>query len=192
MMKTLRLLMLTLLMAVTGTAMADTWVKTSAANLQTGDVVAIVDQTTATAMSNNNGTSKAPDAVAVTLNSDKSEVTGMTTSLEWTVTVADGKLQFAKGEDFLYCINNNNGLRVGSGQDNTFSITQDAEGTDFIVNDGQTRYIGVYKNNGTPQDWRSYTSINNNIKDCVVAFYKKTAGGGEVTLKDPEFQIQSR
>ncbi len=185
MMKTLRLLMLTLLMAVTGTALADTWVKTSPANLQSGDEVAIVDLTSGTAMSNNNGTSSAPSATVVTLNADNSEVTGMTTNLVWTVTVADGKYKFGTGESFLYCTNSNNGVRVGTNENNLFSFKQSEEGVDFLFNEATSRYIGVYNT----QDWRCYTSINNNIKATVIAFYKKTAGGGEVTLEDPKFKF---
>ena len=52
-------------------AWAESWVKTAVSELQSGDVVVIVDQTSATAMSNDNGTGKAPNATAVTLNDDK-------------------------------------------------------------------------------------------------------------------------
>ena len=176
--------MLTLLMAVTGSALADNWVKTSPADLKTGDVVAIVDQTTGTAMSNDNGTSAPPSATAVTLNADKSAITGtMANTLEWTVTISDGKYQFATGENFLYCTNTNNGVRVGTNSNNLFSFRQDDAGTNFLFNEATSRYIGVYN----AQDWRCYTSINNNIKGCVIAFYKKPAG--EVTLSDPEFKF---
>ena len=55
---------------------ADKWVSTAPSDLTTGDVVVIVDQTSSSAMSNDKGTSAAPIATGVTLNDDKSEITG--------------------------------------------------------------------------------------------------------------------
>ena len=50
---------------------ADKWVKTVPADLLTGDVVAIVDQTSSTALPNSNGESAAPAATMVTLSDDQ-------------------------------------------------------------------------------------------------------------------------
>lgn len=159
-----------------GTAWAaDTWVKTAPSSLQTGDVVVIVDQTSGKAMSNNNGTSSAPSATAVTLNGDKTEITSeVASTLQWEVTVNDGSYQFgvANSSNYLYCTQTNNGVRVGTNANNAFTV-YDNDGVDFLVNTATTRYVGVY--NG--QDWRCYTSINANIKNSVTAFYKKAPAG---------------
>lgn len=155
-----------------GTAWAaDTWVKTAPSNLQTGDVVVIVDQTSGKAMSNNNGTSSAPSATAVTLNGDKTEITSeVAATLQWEVTVNDGSYQFgvANSSNYLYCTSTNNGVRVGTNANNAFTV-YDNDGVDFLVNTATDRYVGVYNS----QDWRCYTSINANIKNSVTAFYKK-------------------
>lgn len=153
---------------------ADKWVLTAPADLATGDVVVIVDQTSSCAMSNDNGTSKAPTATAVTLNDDKSEISSeVNDNIQWTVTKDDGDYQFGVGDKYLYCINSNNGVRVGTNENNVFTLTTGGDNNaNFLVNSATSRYIGVYES----QDWRCYTSINSNIKLCVTAFYKKVAG----------------
>ena len=178
--KLLRFSLLSVLVMLCGTMVAaDKWVKTDPASLTTGDVVAIVDQTSATAMSNDKGTSAAPAATAVTLNDDKSEITGeVAENLQWVVTASEGSYKFGVSgtENYLYCTNTNNGVRVGTNENNSFKWIADAENTNstesFLVNEATTRYVGVYNN----ADWRCYTSIINNIKGTVTAFYKKTAG----------------
>lgn len=181
------LFLLCAVVAANSLSAADKWVKTSPSDLKTGDVVVIVDQTSGTAMSNDNGTSKAPAATAVTLSDDLSEISGdVAENLQWEVTISDGSYQFnvADTEDYLYCTNTNNGVRVGSNSNNAFTITTGGENNgDYLLNTGTSRYIGVYTNNGTPQDWRCYTSINANIKNCVTAFYKLEAGDTPVDTR---------
>ncbi|MBQ8463598.1 MAG: Ig-like domain-containing protein [Prevotella sp.] len=160
---------------------ADKWIKTATSGLASGDVVVIVDQTSSTAMSNDKGTSSAPAATAVTLSDDKSEIAGeVAENLQWVVTADNGSYKFgvAGTENYLYCTATNNGVRVGTNENNAFTITQGGDNNaDFLVNTVTTRYIGVYNT----QDWRCYTSINNNIKGCVTAFYKKTAAASTKT-----------
>ena len=158
---------------------ADKWVKTSPASLQTGDIVVIVDQTSEKAMSNNGGTSSAPTAVTVDFNSDKSELVetykAIEATIQWTVNVSDEGLAFyADDDNFLYCTNNNNGVRVGDSNDNHFFEIKDHNGVGFLFNKGTSRYLGVYNN----QDWRCYSSVNTNINTCVTAFYKKETTSG--------------
>lgn len=156
---------------------ADTWVKTDPASLTTGDVVAIVDLTTAKAMSNNNGTSAAPAATAVTLNDAKTEITGeVASTLQWVVTNTNGTYTFnvANTEDFLYVTKTNNGVRVGSGERNTFTIETGGDNNGYYLYNAITddvRYVGCYNN----AEWRCYGSINANIKVNNNAFFKKTA-----------------
>lgn len=155
-----------------------TWVKTDPTALTTNDVVVIVDQTSGKAMEAN-GTS-APKATDVTLKSDKSEISsGVIAAMQFKVTIGTTKIdnvdtrsyQFANGDNYLYCTNTNNGVKVGTNDANVFIIKKaDANSEeDFIFNTTQSRYLGVYNN----QDWRCYTTVNNNIKGTVTAFYKK-------------------
>ena len=161
-----------MLLFVSGNVWADeAWVKTEPSKLQTGDVVAIVDLTKGLVMTNSNGAGAAPAAVAITLNDDKTEVDEeVKETWQWVVTVGEEGFQFGvEGtENYLYCTNTNNGVRVGTNENNVFSI-KDA----FLFNNGQSRYIGPYNT----QDWRCYTSINNNIKGTEIAFFKKSVSG---------------
>ncbi len=179
MLKQLRYFFTFLLLAVANVGWADSWVKTAASDLQTGDIVVIVDETSGTAMSNNKGTSAAPAAV-------KFDATDVAESIQWEVTVTDDGYQFnvPGSEDYLYCTNSNNGVRVGSNANNVFTIF-DNSGVDFLYNSGTTRYIGVYNS----QDWRCYTSINANIRDCVTVFYKYSTEG--VTKKTATVTIDA-
>ncbi len=152
------------------------WVETAPSDLKSGDIVAIVDVTSSMAMPNNNGTASQPKTAEVTLSSDKAQITSdVADTLQWVVTVNSEttapSYQFgvANTEDFLYCTNSNNGVRVGTNANNVFTI-YDNNGTNFLLNSGTSRYLGVYNN----QDWRCYTSINTNIQGCVTKFYKKS------------------
>lgn len=150
-----------------------TWVKTAYTGLASGDVVVIVDASSKKAMSNNNGTSSAPSATAVSISTDGSTLTeAPNATLQWTVTVSDGSYSFAADGKHLYCTNTNNGVRVGDNNSNSaFVFKADDSGTAFLYNSATSRYVGVYNNS----DWRCYTSINNNIKDTVISFYKRVA-----------------
>ncbi len=165
----------------------DKWVKTAPSDLQTGDIVVIVDQTSSKAMSNNNGTS-APSATTVTLNSDKSEISStVSATLQWEVTKDGDSFQFGVSGDYLYVTNTNNGVKVGSGARNTFTIVTGGDNGGYYLYNGDSddsRYVGCY----SQSDWRCYGSINNNIKGNNNAFYKKTAASGAV---DPTVTISS-
>ncbi len=169
------LLVLLLVGSATGAWADDIWVKTNFSDLKTGDIVVIVDQTTARAMSNDKGTSNAPTAIAVTLNNDKSEITStVADNIQWTVTKTDGGLQFGVGTKHLYCINSNNGVRVGTNTNNVFSwklSDNDDSSENFLFHNATSRYLGVYNSS----DWRCYGNVNANIKETVTAIYKKTS-----------------
>ncbi len=171
-------LFLTAVVAVAASisAMAQTtWVETAPANLATGDIVVIVDKASSTAMSNDKGTSAAPDAVETTLSSNSS--TSVEASLQWVVSVSEGTYKFnvANTENYLYATNTNNGLRVGKNDNNAFIIENG-----FLKNKATSRYVGVYL---SKPDWRCYTNTTGNIKDTEIAFYKKVVSG--VVVADP-------
>lgn len=124
-------------------------------------------------MSNDKGTSGAPTAVAVTLNGNKL-ASAPASNLVWEMAKDNQSVRFMlpgqeQGQEkYLYFTNSNNGLRVGSNENNV--IVLDSESGYLTGSDGtQTRYVGVYNN----QDWRCYTSVNNNIRDQTFKFYVK-------------------
>lgn len=165
---------LSLLMMVMGLGNAfaeDTWVKTDPADLKTGDVVVIADLTSSRAMSNDKGTSAAPTAVKLTLSSDKTQITStVDDNIQWTFKRTDeGYLQFYATETtWLYSNNTNNGVLVGSSkQYMNYTIN-----SGFLYQISNYRYIGY--SSGT-NDWRCYTSINDNIKNNEIAFFKKVS-----------------
>ena len=177
-----KLLLTALLCAVFTPMWADSWEETAITSLSTGDVIVIVDKTSSMAMPNGNGTSNPPAATSVTLSGGKITST-VSDNLQWVITVDNGSYQFQKAdsdEDFLYVYANNNGVRVGKNSNNVFTMEDN-----FLKNTATERYIGVYQS----QDWRSYTTIHDNIKNTVIAFYKKVTGG--VTKPSPELQFNT-
>ena len=166
------LLCAVLLAGATSYAQEVTWVKTAITALSTNDVIVIVDQTSSKALSNNNGTSSAPAATSVTLSDDKSQITSdVAATIQWVITVDGSSYKFGVSdtENYLYCTNTNNGVRVGTNDNNVFTLDGN-----WLKNTGQSRWVGVYSD----QDWRCYTNTTGNIKGTVTAFYKKTVSGG--------------
>ena len=144
------------------------WVETDLASLTSSDVFVIVGNNGSNyAMPNNNVTS-APAAVAVT-------VVGKTLSgeigdnLQWNISgdAEDGYMFYPNGdsENWLYCTDDNNGVRVGTNDNKFFTVSDDG----YLSNTATSRYVGIYNS----QDWRCYTSINVNIADQTFKFYKK-------------------
>ncbi len=173
---TLKTLFLSVLLCVSSWAGAETkWVKTDITNLESNDVIVIVDQTSSRALSNNNGASNAPAATEVTLNGDKSEITSAVgNTLQWVVTVTESngtksyKFKVPSASNYLYCTNTNNGVRVGTNTNNAFKWATTSEGS-YLKETSNSRFVGVYND----QDWRCYTGTSGNIKSTVTAFYKK-------------------
>ena len=156
-----------------------TWVKTTPADLKTGDIVVFVDLTSSKAMSNNNGASSAPAATGVTLNSGKTEITSSVgVTIQWELTTsgtgASKTFMLAAGDDYLYVTKTNNGVRVGSGARNTFTVVTGGDNSGLYLynyddTESDARNIGCYNTS----DWRCYGTINNNIKGNNNAFFKK-------------------
>ena len=89
-------------------------------------------------------------------------------NLKWNLSIGeDGYTFYPNGEteSWLYCTSTNNGVRVGTNENNVFTMTPEG----YLYNNATSRYIGIYNR----QDWRCYTSINNNIKEQTFAFYKR-------------------
>ena len=151
------------------------WVLTPYGQLQTGDTVVILDKSTQCALPNNNGSSSAPSAVEFYLSTDQNSLADApAATLKWVVERNGDNYKFRKpgtDDEYLYCLGDNNGVRVGTGSNNQFTFENGGTNTvPFLKNTGTGRYVGVYANTG---DWRCYTSINSNITYNVISFYKR-------------------
>ena len=168
--KILSFLLLGLLLSIGNAWGEDEWVSTSLADLTSSDVFVIVGTNSNGnyAMSNDQGASKAPTAVAVTI-TDGKITSSVTDKIKWNISgnATDGYTFYPDGSTttWLYCTNSNNGVRVGTNTAKTFKIVDN-----YINHVNTSRYLGVYNS----QDWRCYTSINSNITGQTFSFYKKT------------------
>ena len=153
------------------------WVMVGLNDLTEDDVFVIVgvyDEDESSFAMPNNGTN-APSAVDVTMVGN-TLAGDIAENLKWNLSIGeDGYTFYPNGEteSWLYCNNTNNGVRVGTNENNVFTMTPEG----YLYNNATSRYIGIYNR----QDWRCYTSINNNIKNQTFAFYKRVDEGSLVT-----------
>lgn len=145
------------------------WVLTDIDKLSDTDIVVIVGKTDDDyyAMSNDKGTGNAPEAVKVTVTDNTlSEPIG--DNILWNISGngTNGYTFYPNGESekWLYCINSNNGVRVGDNTGKTFKIEND-----YLKHVATSRYVGIYND----QDWRCYTNTTGNIADQTLGFYRK-------------------
>ena len=163
------------------TPKTDSWELIDLADLEESDVFVIVGNNGSTyAMSNNNGTTNPPSAVAVTIEND--EITSdVDDNIKWNISgnSTDGYTFYPNGTTatWLYCTNSNNGVRVGTNDNKTFKID-----SEYLKHDATSRYMGVY--NST--DWRCYTSNGGNIAGQTFTFYKYV---NEVGVKKPVITV---
>ena len=79
---------------------------------------------------------------------------------------------YGNDKKVLVCGDDNNGLRIEAEATTTKDKVFYKDGpSGYFMNTGTSRYLGIY---GT-QDWRTYTSVNNNIKDQEFAFWRTAA-----------------
>lgn len=104
---------------------------------------------------------------------------------KWTFTGTNTAMTITNsGGDYLYGINANNGIRVGTTSDITWAFEVYNDG--FAMKNSNGRYCAIYVADGLPQDWRSYTSKNHNnyqINDGILYLYKK--GDARSALETP-------
>lgn len=169
-----------LLVLFGGGSYGQTWQKVELKDLTSGDVFVIAEiQKSSYAMSNDNGASKAPSAVRITLSEDGTTIkSSVTENLMWNVgkgKVENSYIFYPNGDNkkWLYCINDNDGVRVGGTNDNKTFVLKTDNSNNYLglFNTTQKRYVGVYSSS-TKQDWRCYKTVNNNIKGQQIAFYK--------------------
>ena len=148
------------------------WEKVAIGDIESTDVVAITMTTsngTIYALSSANGTSSAPAAVVVTANGN--QLAGeVAENLQWNISNNSGNLTiYPNGttSTWLYCTATNNGVRVGTNANKTFTI--DAS-SGYLKHTSTSRYVGVYT---TTTDWRCYTNTTGNTANQTLAIYKK-------------------
>lgn len=148
------------------------WELTTLSNLTASDIFVIVcNNGDNYALSNDNGTSSAPTATSVTITEDKI-TSAVADNLKWNISgnATDGYIFYPNGSTttWLYCTNNNNGVRVGTNAAKTFTVDQG-----YLKHTGTSRYVGVYNS----QDWRCYTEYTAaNIENQTFSFYKYAEG----------------
>lgn len=163
---------------VTGLTVTDpvvsTWQVIAPSDLVTGDVVVLTMlKNSVYYAAPNNGGNNAPTATVVAVTNNKLSNAPAET-LQWTVTVVkEGVYQFSVGSNYLKCTDTNNGVKVGTDDYNTFDINTTNEKqylhtTESMTNAENGRYLGIYNT----QDWRCYSSVNNNIKDGSLVIFK--------------------
>ncbi|MCR5849745.1 MAG: InlB B-repeat-containing protein [Bacteroidaceae bacterium] len=150
------------------------WLKTNLEDLKEDDIFVIVGND-AYALPNNGGTTNAPAATAVTVSGDKI-TSDVSITLRWNISgdASDGYTFYPNGDtsNWLYCntaaaSSSNNNLRVGTGTRCKFVLDSDGY---LVTNDSNVdRYVSIYENSGTPQDWRGYTSTGSAAE---ISFYR--------------------
>ena len=161
--------------AETGGTPTTSWPKTDVSDLKDGDeVVIVMNNSSNYAMTNNKGTGTAPDAILAKIKNDCLEDLPVSETIIWVLGKNSSNLTFYKDNTkkaWLYCTDTNNGVRVGTNANKTFTIDSS---TGYLKHTGTSRYVGVYNSS----DWRCYTSTSTNIGNQTLAFYKKTTTGG--------------
>lgn len=146
------------------------WVLTDLEDLTSDDIFVIVGNNGSNnyAMSNDNGTSNPPSAYKVIVDENGEKITSnVPDKIKWNLSRTNNNISFYPNgitDKWLYCTASNNGVRVGTNENNTFEIK-----SDYLYHISTNRYIGIYNS----QDWRCYTSINSNITGQTFAFYKR-------------------
>lgn len=143
------------------------YVLTDLADLTESDVFIIVGNNGSNyALSNDNGTTAAPTAVAVAVTDNT--ITTAATNILWTISgnATDGYTFYPNGstETWLYCTATNNGVRVGTNTNKVFTL----DATGYLKHTATSRYMGIYNSS----DWRCYESSSTNIANQTFSFYK--------------------
>ena len=154
------------------------WKKVDFSTIDNDDVLAIVDVTTANAMSNDKGADKAPAVVAVELNADKDRISGsVADNIQWIGNAAtDGKSFITPSDAEKMLIGISDGLRVGGTSDGSsvFSFTNNFLSTSV---DSKTYYAGLeagfMSNTWELLEAGENDAISDDIKDTQIAIFKK-------------------
>lgn len=146
-----------------------TWKKIAFADITADDTVAITmtkDKTT-WVLPNDGTAQKAAPAITGTVSGDTLTTTSES-QFGWKVVKSTDTFQLISASDstkYLYSTDKNNGIRQGKGESRDWKV--DAT-SGYLFNVAQKRYVGVYNQ----QDWRSYTTLHDNIAGQTLNFWK--------------------
>ena len=146
-----------------------TWKKIAFADITADDTIAITmtkDKTT-WVLPNDGTAQKAASAITGTVSGDTLTTTSES-QFGWKVIKSTDTFQLVSASDntkYLYSIDKNNGIRQGKGESRDWKV--DAT-SGYLFNVAQSRYVGVYNQ----QDWRSYTTLHDNIAGQTLNFWK--------------------
>ena len=110
---------------------------------------------------------KAASAITGTVSGDTLTTTSES-QFSWKVIKSTDTFQLVSASDntkYLYSTDKNNGIRQGKGESRDWKV--DAT-SGYLFNVAQKRYVGVYNQ----QDWRSYTTLHDNIAGQTLNFWK--------------------
>ena len=155
------------------------WVLTTLAELTANDVFVIVGNDGNTfAMANDNGTTSAAAAVAVTV-SGNSLSGDIADNIQWNISgnATDGYVFYPNGvtDNWLYITASNAKCLVGTNANKTFILDPD---NGYLKNQATGKYIGIYNSS----DWRGYSPLHDNIAGQTFAFYKKEVPSAPTVL----------
>ena len=146
-----------------------TWKKIAFADITADDTIAITmtkDKTT-WVLPNDGTAQKAAPAITGTVSGD-TLTTKSESQFGWKVIKSTDTFQLVSASDntkYLYSTDKNNGIRQGKGESRDWKV--DAT-SGYLFNVAQKRYVGVYNQ----QDWRSYTTLHDNIAGQTLNFWK--------------------
>lgn len=125
------------------------------ANVTAGEYIIVSD---GNYLPNAEATSAGPAKSSVTIIDNK--VQGVTADMTWTFIgiASEMTIKSTQSADYLYCNNDNNGLRVGGTTHNwTITAYPAVSGAFTLKNNTRNRYCATYS---AGSDWRSYNSYN--------------------------------
>lgn len=162
----------------------ETWkLVTPAEGITAGTYAFVAKTSTKTGvLISSNGTSSAPTYYTNGISIENDCLVGVSDAMQFDIAGTAGNyvIYVAGGTSkWLYCNSKNDGIRVGTGSDKTWTIVAHPKNSSVfeIKNNGKSRYLGVYNN----QDWRSYessdaTNFTNDAGSSQIYLYKKTSG----------------
>lgn len=167
-------------------AKGGTWQEVKLTDIQATDIIAITVHGSATdkdyVLKNDGGTNTY--GPADTWDSSNTE----NKTWYWNVVSTEGGYRIYPAgttENWLYCVDNNNGLRVGTNNDTLWNLDDASGYLSCVDSGGNTRYMGIYDNNGgdtsVNPNFRTYKNTTGNTKDQTTTFYRLDGepGGGE-------------
>ena len=146
------------------------WTPLSYTEISDGDVIAVTmakDESVWILPTAATGRTPAADTAAVA----GGVISASRSAYGWTFKTAEGGFTIAGSEGYLNSGGANNGLRA-NGAETVWTLDEESG---YLKEAETGRYMGVYNS----QDWRTYTTVHNNIAGETLSFWKYTGSGEE-------------